>query len=68
MTKSLTTKQQYWTNHLQRAEAFEGSIAAYAKSEGIAAQSLYRWRHCLGQSDLSASSETRTTFTPPLSG
>ena len=64
--KTLTTKQQSWTDHLQRAEAFDGSIAAYA-AKGIAAQSLYRWRHCLGQFDLSASCETRTTFTRVVS-
>jgi len=47
MSTPLTNKQQYWSTQLQNAEAFDGSIADYARSQGVSTQTLYRWRHCL---------------------
>ncbi len=46
---ALTKKQQYWAHHLQQADAFEGSMAEYAKSQGLSPKVLYQWRGLLRQ-------------------
>jgi transposase-like protein len=52
MPTPLTNKQQYWSTQLEKAEAFDGSIADYARSQGVSKQTLYRWRHCLRQREV----------------
>jgi transposase-like protein len=66
MPTSLTNKQQYWSTHLENAEAFDGSIAEYARAQGVSKQALYRWRHCLRQREVSQST-TKTVFTQVVS-
>jgi hypothetical protein len=46
---TLTAKQQYWSNHLQQADAFDGTIADYARHTEIPAKTLYQWRGILRQ-------------------
>ena len=67
MPKSLTTKQQRWTEHLQQAQSFNGTIAAYARAEGLSVQSLYRWRHYLNQPKASSTGEASPSFTRVVS-
>jgi hypothetical protein len=31
----ITERQQFWLDHIQAADAFDGSIADYARSEGL---------------------------------
>jgi hypothetical protein len=59
MSAPLTNKQQYWSMQLQDAEAFDGGIAEYARSQGVSTQTLYRWRHCLRQPDVLQTSTKR---------
>ena len=66
MPTPLTNKQQYWSTQLENAEAFDGSIADYARSQGASKQALYRWRHCLRQREVSQST-TKTVFTQVVS-
>ncbi len=40
----LTEKQQYWSEQLLQADSFDGSLAEYAQTQNIPAQTLYRWR------------------------
>jgi len=40
---ALTTTQQYWLEHLQKQQASGLSMAAYAKSQGMAIHSFYYW-------------------------
>ncbi len=47
--KTLTAKQQYWSNHLQQADAFDGSVADYCRHQGFPAKTLYQWRSILRQ-------------------
>jgi len=54
MTSTLTTKQQYWSSQVKKAEQFDGSIADYARQNNISPQALYRWRHIVQKN-------TRTT-------
>lgn len=41
---TFTEKQQYLSEHLQKAEAFDGSVADYARQQGLSPQHLYQWR------------------------
>jgi transposase-like protein len=45
----LTAKQQYWSDHLHKADAFDGSVADYARHHGLPAKTLYQWRGLLRQ-------------------
>ena len=58
----LTAKQQYWSEHLLRADAFDGSLAAYAKTQSISAKTLYRWRSYFRHTT-TTTSEAKTMFT-----
>jgi len=58
----LTEKQQYWSEQLLRADAFDGSLAAYAKTQSISAQTLYRWRSYF-RHPTTTTSEAKTIFT-----
>jgi len=62
MTKALTTKQQFWSHHLEQADCFEGSLANYAKSQGLSAQNLYQWRNVLRKREITQVA-TKTVFT-----
>ena len=46
---ALTAKQQYWADHLQKADAFDGSVADYCRHHGLPAKTLYQWRGILRQ-------------------
>lgn len=49
MSKPLTAKQRYWQNHLSNAQQFDGSVAAYARSQGLTPKKLYQWQHLLSK-------------------
>lgn len=57
-----TDKQQYWSKQLLNADSFDGSLAAYAKTQNIPAQTLYRWRSYFRQR-ATTTSEAKTVFT-----
>ena len=44
---TLTTKQQFWLNHIQNAEKFDGSLNQYAIQHDLKRQDIYRWRNQL---------------------
>ena len=48
----ITERQQYWLNHIQAAEVFEGNIADYARSEGLKPKELYSWKGILARRGL----------------
>ena len=55
MTHStLTTKQQFWFDHVQAAIASEDSMAAYAAKHKLSAKALYAWKTRLSHKKLSA--------------
>lgn len=56
---TLTAKQQYWAEHLQQADSFDGSLAEYARMQGVSAQHLYQWRNILRKREITqVASET----------
>src|SRR6056297_1727177 len=48
----ITERQQYWLDHIRAAEAFDGSIADYARSEGLKPKELYSWKGILDRRGL----------------
>lgn len=48
----ITERQQFWLDHIQAAEAFDGSIADYARSEGLKPKELYSWKGILARRGL----------------
>lgn len=44
---TLTPKQQYWSEQLDRAHRSGQSLSKYAKEQNIPAQKLYQWRNAL---------------------
>jgi len=47
MSRTLTEKQQFWSEQLQRAEESGISLADYARANDIEPQKLYQWRSTL---------------------
>ena len=61
----ITERQQYWLDHIRAAEAFDGSIADYARSEGLKPKELYSWKGILARRDLlsaEAAAESKAGF------
>lgn len=48
----ITERQQYWLDHVRAAEDFDGSIADYARSEGLTPKELYSWKGILARRGL----------------
>ncbi len=50
----ITERQQHWLDHIRAADAFDGSIADYARSEGLKPKELYSWKGILARRGLLA--------------
>jgi hypothetical protein len=48
----ITERQQHWLDHIRAADAFDGSIADYARSEGLKPKELYSWKGILARRGL----------------
>jgi hypothetical protein len=48
----ITERQQYWLDHIRPAEAFDGSLADYARSEDLKPKELYFWMGILARRGL----------------
>lgn len=49
MSKLLTTKQQYWFDHITAAQQYGQSLSVYAAQHQLSLKALYRWRWRLAQ-------------------
>lgn len=61
----ITERQQHWLDHIRAAEAFVGSIADYARSEGLKPKELYSWKGILARRGLlgtEAAAKSKTGF------
>ena len=43
-TKPITARQQYWLDHLKRADANGSSLVAYARAQELKPKDLYAWK------------------------
>jgi len=48
----ITERQQFWLEHVEAAAAHDGSIADYARSEGLKPKELYQWKTLLARRGL----------------
>lgn len=62
----LTAKQQYWTEQLQLADSFDGSMVQYAQAKNILVKNLYRWRNYFRESS-KAEHKSKSVFTQVIS-
>jgi hypothetical protein len=61
----ITERQQHWLGHIRAADAFDGSIADYARSEGLKPKELYSWKGILARRGLlgtEAAAKSKTGF------
>lgn len=67
MSNSLTEKQQFWSEQLQRAEQSGVSLADYARANNLNPQKLYQWRSTL-KKQVTTSVTTETHFAQVIPG
>lgn len=48
----ITGQKQEWLNHIRAADTFDGSIADYARSEGLKPKELDSWKEILARRGL----------------
>ena len=58
---SKVDREQFWLNHLNRAEAENKSLAAYAREHQLKASRLYAWRHRTKQQRSGISAKRQST-------
>jgi len=58
----LTAKQQYWSEQLLKADAFDGSLTQYAQAQNISVKMLYYWRGYFKRSSATGA-KTKPAFT-----
>lgn len=61
-----TAKQNYWSEQLLRADAFDGSLTQYAQNQNISVQTLYYWRNYFKRSS-AIKTKTKQAFTQVVS-
>ena len=67
MRASLTDKQKFWSEQLQRAEESGVSLADYARANNLNPQKLYQWRSTL-KKQVTTSITTETHFAQVIPG
>lgn len=58
----ITERQQDWLDHIKAAEDFDGSVADYARAEGLRPKELYQWKTILTRRGLLAGKKASTDF------
>ena len=43
----ITERQQFWLDHIQAADVFDGSVADYARAHELTPKELYQWKTIL---------------------
>lgn len=61
---TITEPQQYWLGQIRAANAFEGSVADYARAEGLTPKELYQWKTILTRRGLLPGKKIRSDFVP----
>ncbi len=68
----ISERQQFWLDHIQSAEAFDGSVADYARAHELTPKELYQWKTILTRRGMlpgkkSSSDFVRVVTPPPVS-
>jgi len=64
MSATLTTKQQFWFDHLQQADASGNTLAQYAQDTDLDVSQLYSWRKQLRSSGFLPAFSARNNSAP----
>ena len=48
-TTTLTEKQQYWLEHIEAIDKFDGTLKQYAEDHSLVLQDIYSWKSQLRQ-------------------
>jgi len=59
---TITERQQHWLNHIKAADSFDGSVADYARAEGLTPKELYQWKTVLTRRGLLPGKKIRSDF------
>jgi cytolysin (calcineurin-like family phosphatase) len=62
---ALTDKQNFWKQHLEAAESFDGTLADYARAHDLSAKKLYGYKTRIRQRE--AGAETSNGFVKVMS-
>ncbi len=60
----ITERQQYWLDHVQAAETFNGTLVEYAEVEGLKVKDLYQWKTILMKRGILACKAKAPAFVP----
>ena len=52
MARKPTKRQQFWLEHIEAADRAGGSVAAYARAQGLKPKELYQWKALLRKAGL----------------
>lgn len=74
MASTLTSKQQFWSEQLERADQSGLSLSDFAKAQNIPVQKLYQWRSTLRKKttvqtvceEIQFAEVSTSGFAPPL--
>ena len=61
---AITKRQQHWLDHLKAAKTYDGSVADYARAEGLTPKELYQWKTILRRRGLIAGKAKPSAFVP----
>jgi len=61
---TITERQQHWLDHIKAADSFDGSVADYARAEGLTPKELYQWKTILTRRGLLPAKKIRSDFVP----
>ena len=59
---TITERQQHWLNHIKAADGYDGSVADYARAEGLTPKELYQWKTILTRRSLLPGKKSSTDF------
>ena len=59
---TMTERQQYWLDHVQAANVFDGSVADYARAHDLTPKELYQWKTILTRRGLLPGKKRRSDF------
>ena len=60
----ITKRQRQWLDHINAADASDGSLIAYAAAHKLKVKDLYQWKTVLGRRGLLPGKPAKSSFVP----
>ena len=61
---TITKRQQQWLDHINAADASDGSLVAYAAAHKLKVKDLYQWKTVLSRRGLLPKQSAKSSFVP----